>query len=136
MNDGLTFRRITAYVVGASVALTLASLLFSGATTAIGAAVGGALAVANWFAMRFVGKRLLVANDKGRMVWGGLLGLKMLVLMIVAWAVLATGVVDPIGFSVGLGSLVLGILAGAFHAAAFQPGAVSSSAASTQDGES
>lgn len=131
MDTALTFRRITLYVVGASVALTMASLLLGGATMAIGAAVGGALAVANWFAMRFVGRRLLLANDKGRMVWGSLLGLKMLVLMIVAWAVLATGVVDPMGFSVGLGSLVLGILAGAFHAAALQPNAVSA-----QDGES
>lgn len=129
MDTALTFRRITAYVAAASVVLTLAAFVIGGVTAAIGAAVGGALAIVNWFAMRFVGRRLIVANDKGRMVWGGLLGLKMLVLMIVAWGVLATGVVDPIGFSLGLGSLVLGILAGAFHVAATQT-------AIPQDGES
>lgn len=130
MDTALTFRRITFHVVGASVLLTLATLLLGGVTMAIGAAAGGALAVVNWYAMRFVGRRLVIANDKGRMVWGGLLGVKMLALMIIAWAVLATGVVDPMGFSVGLGSLVVGILAGAFHAAASQP------SVATVDGES
>lgn len=117
MNGRLTYRRITQYVVAASVLLTALSFVLGGVTMGFGAAVGGAVAIANWMLMRWVGRRLVVANDKGRMIWGGLLAFKMLVLMLIAWGVLATGVVDPLGFTVGLSGLVLGILAGAFHAA-------------------
>lgn len=117
MDTRLTFRRITLYVVGASVVMTALSFALGGATMGVGAAVGGALAVGNWMLMRWVGRRLMVANDKGRMVWGGLLAFKMVLLMAVAWGILATGWVDPMGFTVGLSGLVLGILVGAFHSA-------------------
>jgi hypothetical protein len=117
MDTRATFRRITLYVVAASALLTALSFALGGLTMGIAAAVGGALAVGNWMSMRWVGRRLVVANDKGRMVWGGLLAVKMLALMLIAWGILATGVVDPMGFTIGLGGLVLGILAGAFHTA-------------------
>lgn len=112
-----TLRRITAYVVGSSVVLAAAAFLFGGITMGLGAIGGAALGIANWLAMRWVGGKLVVANDRGRLVWGGLLGFKMLVMLLVAWGVLATGVVDPAGFTIGLSGLVLGILAGGFHTA-------------------
>ncbi len=112
-----TIRRITLYVVGASVFLTAVVTAFGGLSMGFGAAVGAALAVANWFAMRWVGHRIMVASDKGRLVYGTLLALKMGVLLAIAWLILSTGVVDPTGFTIGLSGLVLGILAGAFHTA-------------------
>lgn len=112
-----TLRRITAYVVGSSVLLAAAAFLLGGTTMGLGAIVGAGLGMANWLAMRWVGGKLLVANDRGRLVWGGLLGFKMLAMLVIAWGVLASGVVDPAGFTLGLSGLVLGILAGGFHTA-------------------
>jgi hypothetical protein len=117
-----TLRRITLYVVGASVLLTLVATAIGGLEMGFGAAVGGALAVANFVAMRWVAHRILTANDKGRLVYATLLALKMSALLAITWLILSTGWVDPTGFTIGLSGLVLGILAGAFHtAAAGQP---------------
>jgi len=115
MPDRRTLRRITLYIVGASVVLTAATLVFGGATMGLGAAVGGLVAVANWLVMPWVGERLVRANDKGRIVWGLLLLVKMAALLGIVALILSTGVVDPMGFTVGLSGLVLGALAGAFH---------------------
>jgi hypothetical protein len=111
------FRRMTLYVVGSSVLLSAAAFALGGVVTGFGAIVGGAVGVANWLLVLWVGKRLLVASDKGRLVWGTLLALKMFALLGVTWLILSTGRVDPIGFTVGLSGLVLGALAGAFHSA-------------------
>lgn len=121
MPDRHTLQRITLYVVGASVLLAALAFVAGGVAMGFGAVVGGTLAVLNWLAMRWVGQRLLIANDKGRLVWGTLLALKMALLLAITWMILSTGLVDPIGFTVGLSGLVLGALAGAFHAAASSP---------------
>lgn len=120
-------RRITAYVVVASVLLSVVALTFGGFAMGIGAAVGGAFAVVNLLAMQWVGKRLLVASDKGKAIWGTLLAVKMFVAMFAVLAILSTGVIDPIGFTVGLSGLILGIVAGVLH------GAVSSGPALPQE---
>jgi hypothetical protein len=117
MPDAATMNRITAYVIGASALLVLAALFLGGVTMAFGATVGGVYAIVNWLAMRWLGNRLMVANDRGRMLWGSLLGAKMLIAMLVVWAILSTGAVDPIGFIIGLSGLVLGIVSGTFHTA-------------------
>ena len=117
MLDSNTMRRITGYVVGASALLVLLAFVLGGLEMAIAALVGGLFSVVNWSAMRWVAKRILVANDKGRAVWGTLLALKMGLSLFVVWAILSTGVVNPIGFVIGLSGLVLGILAGTFHTA-------------------
>jgi len=117
MLDTNTMRRITGYVVGASALLVLVALVVGGLDMAIAALVGGIFSVSNWTAMRWVAQRLLVANDKGRAVWGTLLALKMGISLVVVWAILSTGSFDPIGFVIGLSGLVLGILAGTFHTA-------------------
>jgi hypothetical protein len=110
-------RRLTAFVVGASVLLVVIAFALGGWWMGLGAAVGGALAVANFLAMRWVAHRLMIANDQGKMVWGTFLGLKMVALLAITWAILSTGMVDPTGFTIGLSGLVLGALAGALYTA-------------------
>lgn len=110
-------RRITAYVAGASVLLAALALVLGGARMGFGAGVGGALGVANWYAMRWVADRLVRANDRGKAVWGTLLALKMGALLAITWGILSTGKVDPTGFTIGLSGLVLGALGGALHSA-------------------
>lgn len=113
-----TLKRITTYVAGASAVLTAVAFALGGAWMGFGAAVGGAVAVGNWLGMRWIGERLLRANDQGRMVWGTILALKMGAILGVVWMILATGWVDPMGFAIGLSGFVLGILGGSFHLAA------------------
>ncbi|MBX3272925.1 MAG: hypothetical protein KF729_21865 [Sandaracinaceae bacterium] len=115
MPDATTLRRITAYVIGASAILAGLALALGGLAMGLAAVVGGAFAVGNWLVMRWLGHRLLVSNERGRAMWGLLLAVKMGVSMALVWAILSTGVIDPIGFVIGLGGLVLGIVAGAFH---------------------
>lgn len=126
MPDRSTLQRITLYIVGASVLLTAVTFVVGGVTMGLGAAVGGAVGVANWLAMRWVGERLMVANDKGRLVWSALLAVKMAALLGIVALILSTGLVDPTGFTVGLSGFLLGALVGAFHSAC------SNSAASRQ----
>ena len=116
--DVHTLRRMTWYVAGAAALLAGLTFVFAGPWRGLGAAVGGAVAVANWLAMRWVGERLLRANDRGRMIWGTLLAVKMGATLGLIWLILATGWVDPMGFAVGMSGLVLGVLAGTFHLAA------------------
>ena len=121
MPDANTMRRITGYVVGASALLALAATVFGGVELGVAATVGGVFSVVNWVAMRWLGRRLIVANERGKAVWGLLLAAKMGISLIVVWAILSTGVIDPIGFVIGLSGLVFGILAGTFHAALTAP---------------
>ena len=121
MPDAKTLGRITGYVIATSVALSVLAGVLGGLSLGLAAAVGGVFSILNWLAMRWLGRKLLVANDKGRAVWGTLLAAKMLVSLLAVWAILSTGVIDPIGFVVGLSGLVLGILAGTFHSALAAP---------------
>lgn len=118
MPDRRTLKRITLYVVSASLALSAVSFALFGVTMGVGTLAGAAVGILNWLAMRWVGERILVANDRGRAVWGTLLALKMGASLAVVWGILSTGLADPTGFTVGLGGLVLGVLLGAFHSAA------------------
>jgi hypothetical protein len=59
-----------------------------------------------WLASRIVGG----AGFIGRGFAAALLGAKLVVLLTVCWALLARWGVDPLGFCVGLGALVLGLL--------------------------
>lgn len=122
MPDATTLRRITAYVIGTSAILAAVALALGGPSMGVAAAVGGVFSVLNWLAMRWLGQRLLVSNERGRALWGLLLAVKMGISMAVVWAILSTGAIDPIGFVIGLGGLVLGIVAGTFHTMLAAPG--------------
>ena len=117
MDARATFRRITVHVAAASGLLAAVALVVGGVASGLSALVGGGLAVANWLAMRWVGARLLVANERGRALLARLLAAKMAALLGVAALILSTGVVDATGFTVGLSGLVLGVLSGAFRTA-------------------
>jgi hypothetical protein len=117
MFERRTLQRLTVYVLGASLVLTLIAFGIGGMDTGLGALVGAAFGSLNWIGMRWLAQRLMNANSSGRAVWGGLLVLKMALTLGVTWAILATGVVHPLGFAIGLSGLVLGLLLGAFRMA-------------------
>ena len=115
--DHTHLARMTAFVAVASLVLTALGWAFGGASIGFGALVGGVLAVANLYALRWLAERLLRADDRGKVLWSSVLAIKLAGVLGLAWAILATGMVNPIGFGLGLSGLVLGSLAGGFAAA-------------------
>jgi hypothetical protein len=89
-------------------AALLAVFLLAPADVA-GVAIGTALALANWFAFNWVGRRVAVHGDKLR--FGIFLAVKSGSLLAVIWLIMMTEVVSPLGLLLGLSSLVFGILA-------------------------
>ncbi len=103
--------RTPRHVAVAAVVLTVLAFVLGGMRIGVGAAVGGSVAaidawVLTWLASRIVGG----AGFLDRRVAAGLLGAKLVILLAVCWALLSRWGVDPLGFSVGLGALVLGML--------------------------
>lgn len=99
------------YVAVAALVLTGLGFVLGGLKVGIGAAVGGVVAgldawAITWLASRIVGGAGFISPGFA----AGLLGAKLVVLLAVCWALLARWGVDPLGFSVGLGALVLGML--------------------------
>ena len=83
--------------------------IFMGAADVIGVAIGTALALANWFVYRWVGRRVAAAATKPRM-WV-FLAVKTASLLGIIWLVATHGVASPIGLLLGISSLVFGIFA-------------------------
>lgn len=128
MIDRRTLDLITRFVVIGSALLVSISFLVGGVDMGVGAVAGGTFATLNWMAMRWIGQRIVVANPRGRVVLGLLLAVKMFISLGVVAAILATRLIDPIGFVVGFSGLIVGIVAGVFLAAApAAPGAKSPS---------
>ncbi|MBZ0116517.1 MAG: hypothetical protein K8H88_05975 [Sandaracinaceae bacterium] len=115
--DARALDRIARYVGLSGALLSAIAFLLGGAALGAGALVGAAMALANWQAVRWLGKQLLKANDKGKMIWGTLLAVKMTAVLVIVWLVLSTGWVDPVGFAIGMSALVVGALIGAFTSA-------------------
>lgn len=121
MIDRRTLNLITRFVVIGSALLVSITFLLGGVDKGIGAIAGGTFATLNWMSMRWIGQRIMVANPKGRVFLGLLLALKMFISLGVVAAILATRLIDPIGFVVGFSGLIVGMVAGVLLAAA--PGA-------------
>jgi hypothetical protein len=99
------------HVAVAALVLTGLAFVLGGASIGIGAAVGGIVATLDAWAITWLASRIVNgAGFIGRGFAAGLLGAKLVVLLAVCWALLARWGVDPLGFSVGLGALVLGML--------------------------
>jgi len=91
--------------------LTGLAFVLGGASIGIGAAIGGVVAALDAWAITWLASRIVSgAGVIDRGFAAALLGAKLVVLLAVCWALLARWGVDPLGFSVGLGALVLGML--------------------------
>ena len=101
----------TRYVAVAAIVLSGLALVVGGVSVGAGAAIGGIVATLDAWAITWLASRIV--NGAGLINRGfaaGLLGAKLVVLLAVCWALLARWGVDSVGFSVGLGALVLGML--------------------------
>ncbi len=101
------------YVAIAAVALIALGFLLGGTTVGLGAMVGGVVAVLDAWALTWLAVRVVSgAGVMSRGFAAVLLGGKLFLLLGICWALLARFGVDPMGFSLGLGALVLGMLYG------------------------
>ena len=99
------------YVAVAAVVLAGLALVLGGASIGTGAAVGGVVATLDAWAITWLASRIVGgAGFLSRGFAAALLGAKLVILLAVCWALLARWGVDALGFSVGLGALVLGML--------------------------
>ena len=105
--------QIPRYVAIAALVLVALGFLFGGAMVGVGAIAGGVVAVFDAWALTWLAVRVVSgAGFMSRGFAATLLGMKLVFLLGVCWALLARFGLDPIGFCLGLGALVLGMLYG------------------------
>ena len=99
------------YVAGSAIVLVGLAFVLGGTVVGTGALIGGVVATLDAWAITWLAKRIVTgAGFIGSGVAAGLLGVKLVTLLAVCWALLARWGADPLGFSIGLGALVIGML--------------------------
>lgn len=103
--------QVPRYVAGSAVVLVGLAFVLGGPIVGTGAIVGAVVATSDAWAITWLAKRIVTgAGFIGSGVAAGLLAVKLVALLAVCWALLARWGADPLGFSIGLGALVLGML--------------------------
>ena len=106
--------RMTVFILGLGVLASLGALLLAGPTKALSVATGVAVAVANWYLLRFIVGRVVSGNVRNQAAFSFVLFLKMGGLMALVFFLLRSGYFAPIPFTIGMSCLVVGALLGAF----------------------
>jgi hypothetical protein len=103
--------QIPRYVAGSAIVLVGLAFVLGGTVVGTGAVIGGVVATVDAWAITWLAKRIVTgAGFIGSGLAAGLLGVKLVTLLAVCWALLARWGADPLGFSIGLGALVIGML--------------------------
>lgn len=108
--------RMTVFVAGLGLGTTLAALLLAGSHAAVSAATGAALALANFLLLRTIVQRIVLGDMHRKAPVIFLLFLKMGGVMALVYVVISRHWVEPIAFTVGLSSLVVGLIANSLFA--------------------
>jgi hypothetical protein len=98
------------YVAVAAVLLAAIAFAIGGTEVGFGAAVGGLVAVVDAWAIIWLVSQILTGAGLSRAIAVALLASKLIILLAVCWALLTRLAINPVGFSVGLGALVVGML--------------------------
>jgi len=109
-----TIDRITTYVAAFGVLLSALAFAMS-VDVGIGALAGATIAIADWVVTRFLGARILAAGERGRTVLSLALVSKMALVLGACGLVLWSNRVSPLGFMIGIGAMVLGVIVGGLH---------------------
>ncbi len=105
--------KITFYIAALGGVATVLAFAVGGVRVGLGAFVGAGVALANWAFLRWLMHRMADQGTSHRQRWMLLLTAKMIAMMMACW-VLITGLgINPMGFVIGLSSLVLGVVVGA-----------------------
>lgn len=104
--------RLSAYVIALGVLFTLVAVFIADAHSAWSTGVGAAVAVANWYLLKWIVTRVIDGGTTSKGGFIALLFLKMGGLMGGVYALLATHTVSPLPFTLGMSALVGGLLIG------------------------
>lgn len=119
--------RITTYVAAFGVLLSASAFVLS-VEVGTGALVGAAIAIGDWLVTRFLGRKIVGAPEGARSMLSLALVLKMGAVLGACAVVLWSGRVSALGFMIGIGAMVLGVIVGGLHES-FTASAPSSDAA-------
>ena len=98
------------YVAVAAFLLAAPAFAIGGVEVGMGAAVGGVVAVVDAWAIIWLVSQVLTGAGLSRAVAVALLASKLIILLAICWALLTRLAIHPMGFAIGLGALVIGML--------------------------
>ena len=101
-------KKIDYFVAGYGVLICCAAFCFFSVEIFTSALVGAVVALANWMGFRWAGIRMAATGEKSRFAL--FLGVKTIFILGMVGLVLASSLVEPLPFMIGLSSLVLGVL--------------------------
>lgn len=111
----MTFQDRIPLYVSAFAAILVAVGFAVGFETGLGALGGAAVALANAFALRWLVSAMLTGDPARRAGMSLTLMLKTGVILAISAGLLFGARLDPVGFAIGIGALVLGLVVGAAH---------------------
>src|SRR5262245_52236384 len=103
--------RMTAFVAVLGLATSLGALAVAGPRAGVSTAAGAALALANFLLLRTIVQKIVVGDMHRKLPVIGLLFLKMGGVMVLVYLAIIREWVEPIPFTIGLSSLVVGLIA-------------------------
>ncbi len=115
-----TETRVARSIAFFAVALTVVAFALFGVRVGVGAAVGGALAIADFALVRWAGAVIFRGSMRDKAIVGALLALKLGALGAILFVLIVLLGVHAGGLVLGLGSLALGILVGSSSHAALR----------------
>lgn len=106
--------RMTWFIVGLGVPAAIAAYVLAGREAGLSAAVGVAVAIANFQLLRFIVWRVVSGTVKNQALFSFVLMAKLGGLVGLIFILLHSGLVQPIAFTIGVSALVVGSLLGSF----------------------
>jgi hypothetical protein len=103
--------RMTLFVAALGLATAVAAYFVGGTRAAVSTAAGAALALANFLLLRTIVQKIVLGDMHRKAAVIGLLFLKMAGVMGLVSLVIIREWVEPIPFTIGLSSLVVGLIA-------------------------
>jgi hypothetical protein len=104
--------RLILFVAAFGTVISLASLSMAGGLAGMSTAVGSALALVNLLVLRTIVWRVVSGDIHAKLPLVALIFLKMGAFMALVFWLIAKHWVEPVAFTVGLSSLVVGLIAG------------------------
>jgi hypothetical protein len=104
--------RLTVIVAAFGLAMSVGGLVVAGSHAALSAAAGSALALVNLLVLRTLVLHLVDGDIHLKLPFLALVFVKMGAMMALVYWAISHGWVEPIAFTVGLSSLVIGLIAG------------------------
>jgi len=106
--------RLTWFIVGIGLAVTAGAYALHGSAACLSVAAGSAVALGNWFLLRFILARVIAGSMRNKAMFSGLVVVKMAALMILVFVLLHSHWVQPLPFTIGVSTLIVGSLLGSF----------------------